>query len=405
MIRKLQIKFVVIIMSIMTVVLFCIFGAVNLIMLDSTNDRTTDTLRKIADHDGQMRGGDMLKQPNDILPKKDNEPPPQLNFSVKLSPDGEVTEVISDRNQNYTTEDVEDYVSQAVGSGKAMGNIGTFKYYIEQKSYGKIVVFVDNSMQINSTIRLFWSSIVVGFAALIAIFFIAIYLSTWAIKPVEKSYEAQRQFVADASHELKTPLTVISANADVLLSEMEDNKWLRFIKSETVRMSELVNNLLYLAKSDAVEQKHISCEFDLSNSILGAVLPFESICYENNKTLILDIKEGITYNGDERRLMQVVIILLDNAIKNSDECGTIKVVLSAQKGKKCILVYNTGEGISEEDKVKIFDRFYRGDSSRARQTGGYGLGLSIAKTIIETHKGKLTVESEKGKWARFTVTI
>lgn len=405
MIRKLQIKFVIIIMAIMIAVLICIFGAMNIIMLNSTNERTVDTLKKIAEHDGKMRGGGMLKPPDDTLLPKWDEPPPQLNFSVKISDKGTITEVLSDRNQIYTEEEVGEYVTKAVHSGKTMGSIGTFKYYIEQKPYGKIVVFVDNSMQLSSTIRLFWISIVVGFIALIAIFIISLYLSRWAIKPVEKAYEAQKQFVADASHELKTPLTVISANADVLLSEIEDNKWLRFIKSETRRMSELVNNLLYLAKSDAVEDKYTSCEFDLSNSILGTVLPFESVCYENHKTLSLDIKEGIQYKGDEQRLMQVVIILLDNAIKNSDENGTIKVSLLSQKGKKIISVYNTGEGILETDRAKIFDRFYRGDSSRARQTGGYGLGLSIAKTIIKAHKGKLTVESENGRWALFIATL
>lgn len=407
MIKKLQIKFVIIIMSIMSVVLVGIFGAVNITMYNSTNKQTTDMLKKIADSDGLMKGfkPNMLNSPNDPPPDERREPIPQTNFSVKLDSVSNVIEIISDRNQSYTEDEISAFLEAALKSGNSYGSTGTLKYLIQQKSYGKIVVFLDNSIQASSAMRLFWITLIVGIVSLTVIFSVSLYLSRWAITPVKKAYEAQKRFVADASHELKTPLTVISANADVLSTELCDNKWLQFIMAETARMSELVNNLLYLAKSDASESVYSMEEFDLSNAVTGASLPFESLCYEANKMLTLDIDEDIICKGDEQKLCRVAIILLDNAVKHANENGKITVSLTQQGSKKIISVHNTGQGIASEDKTKLFDRFYRGDSSRARQTGGYGLGLSIAKAIVDGHKGKITVESEKDKGAKFTVIL
>jgi len=170
-------------------------------------------------------------------------------------------------------------------------------------------------------------------------------------------------------------------------------------------MALLVNDLLYLAKADSTENVYHMSDFDLSNIVMSASLPFESVAFESSKTLTFEIQEGIYYKGDESRIKQVIVILLDNAIKNANENGDVKVSLSVQNGKKVITVYNTGEGVDEEEAKKLFKRFYRGDSSRARETGGYGLGLSIAKTIVDAHKGKITIEGEKGKWVSFIVTL
>lgn len=407
MIKKLQIKFMVIIMSIMAVVIFGIFVTINLTMYQSTHLQSINMMKRIAENDGLIKNAGKLNpiKTVDSGSESDFAPIPQINFSIKLDKDGQIIEVISDRTQNYTQQEVTEYLKHAQAFQKATGTAGGLKFLIAQKPYGEIIVFLDNSMQASATIRLFWVTLFVGLASLVVIFFISLHLSSWAIKPVKDAYEAQKRFVADASHELKTPLTIISANADVLSGEIGTNKWLGFIKTESLRMGELVNNLLYLAKSDASENTYQMVEFDLSDAIISTILPFESSCYESRKQLVLDIPPQITITGDRQRLMQVLIILLDNALKNTTDQAEIKISLALQNSKKMISVYNTGDGLSKEDENKIFDRFYRGDSSRARQTGGYGLGLSIAKTIVDAHKGKISVENQPGQGVKFTVTL
>lgn len=404
MIRELQIKFVVIIMVIMTIVLLCIFGLINVSMIQSGERQSIGIMREIARNEGAISYNRNPRDPS-LSFEKNRLPMPQTFFTVKLNYNNEILGIISSKNLNLTDEEIVTLVNTVFKNEKNLGKQENFHYLVEPKPYGSIVVFLDNSIEMNMIYRLFWISVGIGFISLVIIFFVAIYLSSWAIKPVKKAFNAQKQFVADASHELKTPLATIATNVDVLSNEMGQNKWLDYIQMEVQRMNVLVNNLLYLAKADSVENIYQRNEFDLSNAMMSACLPFESVAYENTKNLLLDIPEHAYYTGDENRIKQVVAILVDNAIKNSNENGQIKVSLIQHNGKRIITVYNTGDGIDEKEKEKIFIRFYREDSSRVRKTGGYGLGLSIAKTIIDAHKGKITMEGEKGKWISFIVTL
>ncbi len=404
MIKKLKIKFIVIIMSLMTIVLLLIFGAINITMFKTGERQSINMMRDIAKNDGMMGFDRKPNQPIDFdNPVK--KPTRQIYLSVKLNQNNECFEIISDKNLSLTQDDILSLVDTVLEKNKDIGKLDDFHYLIQSASYGKIIVFLDNSTEMNMTYRLLWTSLGIGIASLVAVFIISLFLSSWAIKPVKTAFEAQRQFVADASHELKTPLTIVATNADVLGGEIGENKWLGYIKAEAQRMALLVNDLLYLAKADSTENVYHMSDFDLSNIVMNASLPFESVAFESSKTLTFEIQEGIYYKGDESRIKQVVVILLDNAIKNANENGDVKVSLSVQSGKKVITVYNTGEGVDEEEAEKLFKRFYRGDSSRARETGGYGLGLSIAKTIVDAHKGKITIEGEKGKWVSFIVTL
>ena len=235
-------------------------------------------------------------------------------------------------------------------------------------------------------------------------------LANWTIKPVEKAWNQQKEFIANASHELKTPLTVISTNTDVVLSYPEDTvesqtKWLNYIKNETVRMSKLVNNLLCIAKYDAKRIETASEKIDLSNIVETISLQYEPLAFENKKTLITDIDSGIQILGDDDKIKQVVNILMDNALKYSLPDGTIKLSLKRIKQSSvCLTVSNTSENIEQEQLDKIFDRFYRVDTSRNRKTGGSGLGLNIAKTIVENHKGTINVVN-KDNITSFIVTF
>jgi signal transduction histidine kinase len=253
--------------------------------------------------------------------------------------------------------------------------------------------------------RLFRISFVIFLICLILSVFIAWLLSIWAVKPVKISFEKQRRFVGDASHELKTPLSVIATNMDVLVSEVGENKWTGYIQKEVHRMSNLVKDLLYLAKSDASKEINDFIEFDLSRAVISAVLPFETIIFDSGKRLSINIQEKIMYKGVQQRIEQLIIILLDNAIKYSFEGSEIKIELKTNGAKKIISVYNSGEGIPLEKQKLIYERFYRLDSSRNRNTGGFGLGLAIAKNIVDSHKGKIHLTSEEGKFTEFTIVL
>ncbi len=231
------------------------------------------------------------------------------------------------------------------------------------------------------------------------------FFSIWAVKPVEKVINKQKRFISDASHELKTPLSSIRANLDVLVEETGENKWTEYIRDEVDHMSSLVKDLLTLARFENSNQRLEMQSFDISGAILRAVLPYETKCFEEGRTLVTDITPGITMKGDERSLKQVAVIFLDNAIKYSEQ-GSVITVAVRKEGKQIVVaVRNTGQGIEDNQKTKVFERFYRVDSSHNRDTGGYGLGLSIAQGIAEQHHGHLELESIPGQYVEFKMVL
>ena len=248
-------------------------------------------------------------------------------------------------------------------------------------------------------------TVIVGLISVIVLSAVAFYLSGLIVKPIQETFDKQKQFISDASHELKTPLTVISANADVLEGEIGDNKWLNYIQDQADRMNVLVNDLLSLTRLENSNTQFIQTEFDLSRAIVNTALPFECKAFETNKNFVLNIEDDIKITGSEQHIKQMAAIFIDNALKYSKDGGTVRVSLTKENDKTVFYVYNTGSGVKEEDKDKIFERFYRSDESRNRATGGYGLGLAIAKSIIDKHKFKVNVENVEGKSICFVVTM
>jgi two-component system, OmpR family, sensor histidine kinase CiaH len=271
-------------------------------------------------------------------------------------------------------------------------------------------VFLDITSRYAILTNLIYTFLAVALAMLIVIFFISRFFANKAIKPIKETFDRQKQFIADASHELKTPLAVINTNAEVLLSNSEDtiknqSKWIHYIKSEVVRMTTLTNDLLYLAKVDQSDIKLISTDFDLSEAIENVILTMEASIFENKIQLDYSVEPNVIINGNSEQFKQVVVILLDNALKYTNPKGKISLSLKKFNTKAIMTVANTGEGIPEEHLDKIFDRFYCIDKSRSRNSGGYGLGLSIAKAIVEQHTGKISVKSKVNDNTTFTVEI
>ncbi|MBS6762530.1 MAG: GHKL domain-containing protein [Clostridium sp.] len=265
-----------------------------------------------------------------------------------------------------------------------------------------IIVMIDDKDTLNyykSQAMFFLFSGIAGFCVILAV---SLLLTRWLTKPAEQAFQQQNQFISDASHELKTPLAVIGANAQRLQGEIGDNKWLNHILEENKRMGKLLKELLTLARLEGGPGKDIFKTVDLSRIVTGALLPYESVAYEKKIQLWLDIESNITVQGEEEHLKQAVIILTDNAFNHVSKNGEIKVKLH-RKGKRIeISVSNTGKAIPEKEQKKIFRRFYRIDKGRNRAENRYGLGLAIASGIVARHGGKIDVVCSEG-WTTFSI--
>ncbi|MDO5559047.1 MAG: ATP-binding protein [Oscillospiraceae bacterium] len=345
------------------------------------------------------------------------------NIFVVLDIKKNITDISYQYFQNDTREELEAYdaqlktaVKEIMKSSETKGKYEiesiSYRYKItstpDHKSY--YVLLLDRSIEISTLKRLRYTFIIIGCIGIVAFFFISLAISAWAVKPTAIAWTKQKQFIADASHELKTPLTVISANTDVLLANpcdyiMNQERWIKYIKSETVRMTKLVNELLYIAKSDSNEIKMEKTEFDISNLISSVCLVFEPLVFESGRTLLSDITPHLKYFGDEDRIKQLITILLDNAVKYSIVHTEITASLFRNnQGRVKFCISNKCENIQKENLPKLFDRFYRLDDSRNSEKGGNGLGLNIAQTIAEAHSGSISVQYNYGIIS-FTVTF
>ena len=275
------------------------------------------------------------------------------------------------------------------------------------------IAFVSDHTLRQAMRDLIGSSLLVGCAALILLFLISLFLAGWALRPVERAWDQQRQFVSDASHELKTPLTVILANLDILRRHEGDSiraqrKWLDSSEAEAQHMKQLVEDLLTLARLD--EAGHTAplpamCAVDLTDAVLSSLLTFEPVAFEQGLRLDSSLEPGICVNGDEARLRQLTTILLDNACKYAGKGGSVTVSLTASGDKARLSVSNTGDVIPPEQLRHLFERFYRADPARPGGQTGYGLGLAIASGIAQLHSGRITALSDAEHGTVFSVTL
>lgn len=342
---------------------------------------------------------------NDKFFERDHKRPIDVlnDFTIYLNADGTFLSVSDPEQCNETEAQVLLEAVQKESSNS--GYIGSYQYYRKIRTNGTLIVFSDRTSDLQLLTKLLWFSIGIGLCMVMLIIYLTNRLSKRAVRPIEIAFEQQRQFISDAGHELKTPLTIITTNADILHDEIGENKWLSYIQDQAERMRILITDMMRLTKLERPADAQDQVEFDLSKLVENTALPFESQAFESRKELEIEVEDGLTYRGNAEEIRQMVGIFLDNAFKYSEEKGTVRITLQKNKDKKLLKIYNTGIGIRPDEKEKIFLRFYRSDHSRARATGGYGLGLSIAKRIADKHKIKIQVESEEGKWACFLLTL
>lgn len=334
-------------------------------------------------------------------------------ISVLMSSDGTAKEVTY--SSPYSKPDSDDEISAAAESISAQDSSDgyirlsdvSYRYFVKKSGGRTRVIFIDRTNQIETLQRLLMILIAVGLGALIVLFPISVIISGWIARPISKAWSDQKEFFANASHELKTPLTVISANIDVITSEpdrtvAEQSKWFEYIQSETVKMSKLINQMLYLSKDDREETEMLVTEFDASGAIEGVCLSIEALAFEKGHALVTYIEPGIGVKGDKEMIVRLANILIDNAISHSAAGGDVTVNFRSKRGRHTLTVTNKGEYIPPEELSRLFDRFYRTDKSRTASTGGFGLGLSIAKAIADKHKGSLTAASSPDGTTTFT---
>lgn len=323
-------------------------------------------------------------------------------FLLMADEDGKLVGI--QNNDEMSDAVAQQYITEILSKKADSGMANSYQFCTEKKDNGTLMVFTDKSAEIDMMNKLKRTTVIVGLISIVILSAAAYFLSGLIVRPIQVAFDKQKQFISDASHELKTPLTVISANADVLEDEIGENKWLTYIQDQADRMNVLVNDLLNLTRLEN-NSNFVVTEFDLSKAIANTALAFECRAFDAGKNFVLNIEEGIRISGSEQHIKQMAAIFIDNALKYSKDKGTVRVSLGNNNGKIQFSVYNTGTGLKESEKEKVFERFFRSDASRNRATGGYGLGLAIAKSIIDKHKFKLFVDNAEGKSVCFIVTM
>ena len=313
--------------------------------------------------------------------------------------------VLSNSLKETTDKDILSMTQKLQKNGKRFGSIDDYIYLVRiLKSGNTVYIFVNNKEALQNSKQFFIVSIFIFLLSVIVFTIISYYLSRWMIKPSEKAIKNQKIFVANISHDLKTPITIIRANADLIENEVKNKKSIKYIQQETEKLNHLVNEMLTLTRIDNTISKENFKSFNFGDPLFDVVLPFESIAYEKGIRFNINIDEVTDYFGDENNIQKLAEILIDNAMSYTAKGGIVDVDAYENSKAVTLSVTNTGEPISDEKKVEIFDRFYRESKSRERTGNHYGLGLSIANTIVKKHNGKITVESKNGK-NTFTVIL
>lgn len=404
MIRKLQIKFVAMCMILVTAVLGVVFTAVFFSAKQNIEVISHQVLQRVMEDDtpsgrpdlGLNRGGEDV-----LLPY----------FTVNLWDRSGIYEAFvtgGTYSNLQDTQELQTILTDCLQQNRPEGTIHSYGLRYLRRDYGlyERIAFVDMSMEQATLQEIMGSYLQIGLAALLLLLGVSILLARWATRPVAKAWQQQRQFLSDASHELKTPLTVILSNAELLeAAPLEDRpaRWADNIRSEAGQMKSLVEEMLTLARADNAVPTAVMGEVSLSDLATDCVLAFEPVAFEAGKPLEDQIAGDVSVLGDRDKLRQLLSILLDNAIKYGREGQSVRLILERTDRQAVLRVQNTGDPIPPEQLSHLFERFYRADASRGEKSG-FGLGLAIAKQIVTLHRGSIRAESAEGV-TTFTCTL
>lgn len=412
MIRKLRMKLILASMLALLLVLIMIFSVVAVLNYKKIVTDADSILKILQENDGSFPiGEDKGNKPfsSEKHPKEDPRFSPELPyesryFSVFLTEDGEVISVNTGKIAAVDTTTAVDYAKAVFRTGSSCGFTDDYRYTSYKVEDEFHIIFLDYGREMSSFRAFLLSSAGVSIGGLLAVLLLLIFFSSRIVKPFSENYDKQKRFITDAGHELKTPLTIIDADAEVLEMDMGENEWLSDIKGQTKRLAQLTDSLIFLARMEEQPQME-GIEFPISDLVEETAESFQVLAKTQSKNLSACIQPMLSMKGDEKAIRQLVSILLDNAIKYSDDGGSIRISLEKQKNLLRLSVFNTVEAISREDLAHLFDRFYRGDRSRNSRIGGYGLGLSIASAVVNTHKGKIWATTQDERSLTIIVTF
>lgn len=406
MIYKLRRRLVVISATSVLAVVLTVFVVMTVLNVISMNDMLDTTAAKVSHKDGRfpessIPPGGEIGHPPEGTPTS-SEPGMRFaahHFTVWLSESGEVARVNTEFIYSVDEETAVSYARIIASGNSSRGWINGFRYNLFDENGERIAVFVDGSLSISQLVKSMLISAIVLLSCGIVIILLIALLSDRAVKPVAESYDKQKQFITDAGHELKTPLTLILANLDIAEMELGQNEWLDDIRAEGNRMAELVSELTALSRMDEGTASLSTESIDLSDIVSESVAAFSCIADSRGKSLSSDISDGETVNADEAMIRRLVSILLDNAVKYCDDGGNISVILN----KRTLTVENSFSGADELQYSRLFDRFYRAD--KARKKGGFGIGLSIAKAICDQHGAQISAQKAADQRVAFKVVF
>ena len=432
MLKKLRVKFIAVTLSVTALVLLTIIGFINIHNYNDIVANADLTLNMLRDNDGRFP----TKQPQDtdIQPPDGAVKPPDGNgepsmmpdngqndeshrmspeapfetrfFSVKMDSDGNIVKTDIDKIAAVDDEKANEYALGIYESGGESGFCGNYRYIKGLSPDGSILyIFLDCTKSLDQFREFLRTSILISISGLAVVSLLVIIFSGVVMKPFAELHQKQKQFITDANHELKTPLTVISASCEILEYNTGENEWTDAIKEQVGHLTELTNKLVFLSRMDEDNKKYIMTDFSLSEVAEDAVRLFYSVAKADGKSLECNIEPNLSCHGDMSMIKELFSLLLDNAVKYSDAEGNIRLSVTAAGKSEKIVVSNTTDGVPKGNLDVLFERFYRLDKSRNSNTGGHGVGLSVAKSIVTLHKGRITAFSPDGRSIVFTATI
>lgn len=400
MIRKLRIKLIIASLLSLLLVLSVLFCAVGILNYKKIVTDADGILAILEENDGSFPMKDHAK--NDFSPDELPRGTPVFSvelpyesryFSIFLSKDGEVLSVNTGKIAAVDTETAIDYAQSVFKDRRTQGFVEDYRYTVYTVGEETHIIFLDYGREMSSFRSFLFTSAGVSITGLLSVMFLLIFLSGRIVKPFSENYEKQKQFITDAGHELKTPLTIIAADAEVLEMDIGENEWLGDIRMQTKRLTQLTNSLIQLSRMEEQPQTE-KIQFPLSDLVEETVETFQALAKTQNKNLSSRIQPMLSMKGDEKAIRQLITILLDNAVKYSNDGGRIELTLQKHKNLIRLSVFNTAESVPRESLACLFDRFYRADQSRNSRIGGYGLGLSIASAVVAAHKGRIQAATQ-----------
>ncbi len=400
MIKKLQKKFILLTTVISVIVLFVIAVLINVVNYISIMNNSDSLLEMLIENDLKLVEN---SHPPDRFPR-------EIAFTTRFfvlrsDEDGDIYYIDTKNIGSVSSADAKIYAEDVDSSNSFSGIVDNFRFVKTETTYGYTYIFLDIEAEILGFKQYLLFSVLIMLGAIIFIFILSCLFSKWAVKPIAVMYEKQKRFITDVNHEFKTPLSIIRSNCDVVEMYNGEDEWIDGIKMQTDRLNLLVENLISLTKLDEIKVQEVKTDFSLNEAVVETIDEFSSSFQQKDIAIQKNISNNISLSASEGEIRKLLCILIENAIKYSPQKSTISIELLQKGGKRILSIKNECENMPIGKHDNWFDRFYREDESRNDETSGFGIGLSIAKSICENNGAKISAESKSCNEIEITVII